>query len=362
MSEQLHWAIVEVMLEIEAQILGDMVDYLKMKDDMDSSEIVAWQINALAMLGQLDRKHIQTISQKSGVAMENLLELLKEHGYKVAADVDKVLMAGGVVATAPNVLQSTALMEILLSYQQQAVDKFNLTGTTILKESQQVYMNIVNVTVGKVLAGVTTPQKALAETVREWANNGIPVLIDKAGKRWGAEGYFNMLVRTMTNNIANDMQDKRMDEFEVDLVEISSHFDARPKCAPYQGRIFSRVPGNPDYPYLGNTSYGEPDGLFGINCRHIKYPYIEGYSRKTYSPYSEASVDKAYKESQQQRAIERSIRKAKTELELMRKLGDTEAIKVAHKKVSHQQQRIRDFIESSGRTRRRNREQIVKQA
>jgi len=61
----------------------------------------------------------------------------------------------------------------------------------------------------------------------EWAQKGVPALIDKAGRQWSTEAYVGMVTRTMSNNIANEMQDERMNEYGVDLVEVSSHDGAR---------------------------------------------------------------------------------------------------------------------------------------
>ena len=72
------------------------------------------------------------------------------------------------------------------------------------------------------------------------------------------------------------------------------------------------------YEPLNSTSYGEPAGLFGINCGHYPIPIIPGVT----IPHAQDFVqpkeqnDKQYAESQQQRALERKIRAAKRALEM----------------------------------------------
>jgi len=264
----------------------------------------------------------------------------------------------GIAIQPPAVAESTALAAILTAYQQQAMTTFNLVNTTMLQQAEQAYIDVLNQTVGKVLTGVQTPQQALRETVSRWAEHGIPALIDRKGRKWTTEAYVNTVMRSMSNKIANDMQDVRMDEYGVDLIEVSSHLDARPKCAPYQGRIYSRSGRHPKYPPLSSTSYGDPAGLFGINCRHVKYPYIEGVSKQRFHPYDLKEVSKAYKQSQKQRYLERKIRQAKRELKMMEALGDQEGIKAAKAKVRERQARMRAFINETGRARRYDREQV----
>lgn len=199
-------------------------------------------------------------------------------------------------------------------------------------------VNMLNT--GKILCDEETArQKAVSSCIREFADKGIPAFVDKAGREWSPEAYINMDIRTTVSNTANAAQDAVCDKYGVDLIEVSSHMGARPKCAPYQGKIFSRSnqsgiahDGNGReirYEPLSSTSYGQPDGLFGINCRHQKYPFVDGVNFQTYFPYDEAENAKRYKEFQTQRAMERDIRKKKRECMMLEETGDTEALKAA---------------------------------
>lgn len=96
-----------------------------------------------------------------------------------------------------------------------------------------------------------------------------------------------------------------------------------------------------------------------INCRHVIYPYIQGKSTKRYEPYDTTENDRVYKESQQQRSLERQIRKAKKEVKVMEALGDSEGVKEAKNKVSQRQTAMKEFINQTKRKRQYNREQIV---
>jgi hypothetical protein len=87
------------------------------------------------------------------------------------------------------------------------------------------------------------------------------------------------------------------------------------------------------------------------------YPYFEG-TEKTFDPYSKKENAETYESSQRQRYYERNIRKAKRELMVAEAINDPATIAGAKKKVSDRQARMRAFIDESGRTRRRDREQI----
>ncbi|MEH6988133.1 MULTISPECIES: phage minor capsid protein [Bacillaceae] len=361
-QQQLSMPVVEVFLSVEEELLLNVANLLKKHQSLLTEDgIQSWQAEQLAQLESLTQRNIITIAKHAGLSIDAVTEMLEEAGYG-ALEVNEGSLTEavqqGLLVKAPAIASSTALQAVMISYQNQAKETFNLVNSTLLDQSRQIYLDIINQTVGKVLAGTTTPQEVLRGTARKWAEKGVPALIDKAGRQWSTEAYINAVVRSMSNNVANDMQDTRMDEYGADLVEISSHSGARPKCAKYQGRIFSRSGRHPKYPSLSSTSYGEPDGLFGINCRHVKYPFIEGITKRTYKSYPAEENRKVYEQSQQQRYLERRIRQAKRELNMMSAIGDDFGIKMAKQRVRERQATMREFIAATGRGRHYQREQI----
>lgn len=365
--QQLSMFVVDIYNAIEEELMINMAKVIKQNRELlltaeNNEQYQHWRIVQLNKLGILNQQQMKTISRYSGKTAEELRKMLEEAGFTAVEQHEPLYqeaVQAGNLAAAPAMHTSAALIGILNAYEQQAIDTFNLINTTMINQSQQVYLDILNKTVGKLLGGVITPQQALRQTVSEWAQRGIPALIDKSGKRWSTEAYVNMITRTVSQNVANEMQMTRMDEYEVDLIEVSSHLGARPRCAPFQARIFSKSGKSKRYPPFSSTSYGEPAGLLGINCRHVIYPYIQGKSTKRYHPYDTAENDRVYKESQQQRHLERQIRKAKKEVRVMEVIGDKEGVKEAKMKVSQNQAAMREFINQTGRKRQPNRERIV---
>jgi transcriptional regulator with PAS, ATPase and Fis domain len=72
---------------------------------------------------------------------------------------------------------------------------------------------------------------------------------------------------------------------------------------------------------------------------------------------SEEENTREYQESQEQRLLERQIRNAKREVELLGDLAEEKDVE----RVKRAQARMREFIKETGRTRRYDREQIVTQ-
>jgi len=361
-QQQLTIPVVQVYLAIEEQLLINVAKKLKRdKSLLTEADIQSWQSRKLAELGSLSQQNIITISKHSGLAIDEISQILHKAGYSTVGQFEDDLQEAvrqGKAIQAPPIATSTALEGVLLSYQRRARDTFNLVNTTLLNQSQQIYLDIINQTVGSLLTGNLTPQEALRQVVRQWADKGVPALIDKAGKRWSTEAYVSMIARTASTQVANDMQMSRFDEYGVDLVEISSHAACRTTHIPFQGNIYSRSGASDRYPPLSDTGYGTIEGIGGINCRHIVYPYIEGVSVKRFHPYDATESKIAYTNSQKQRYLERRIRQAKKERSMMEGMGDDEGVQQANKKIRDRQATMRDFIDETNRTRRYNREAI----
>ena len=167
-----------------------------------------------------------------------------------------------------------------------------------------------------------------------------------------------MVIRTNQRRVVSETMEIAGEQLGTDLVEISSHIGARPKCAPYQGRVYSRYGNTPGYPLLSETSYGEVDGIDGINCGHILYPFIPGVSERTYRPYSKKVNDKAYELSQEQRGYEAKIRSAKRRASVAEAGGNTQDAATWREKARETQKELRGFIGETGRTRQSQRERV----
>lgn len=359
-QQQLALPTVEIFLKLEEQIMLNAAKRLRTKKTLMDDDVQSWQLDKLNQLGALEQETVILLAKNSHLAIDEVSLMLEEAGYGgvEAFETDMVkAVQKGILTKPPAIKDSAALHKILEAYGNHSKDWINMVNTTMLDQTRLQYLNIVNNVTGQVMSGISTPEEALRQSAREWADLGIPAMVDKAGRRWSTEAYVNMVTRSTTNNVTNEMQDARMDEYDVDLIEVSSHSGARPGCEPYQGRIYSRRGRTGNYPDLGTTSYGEPAGLFGINCGHFRYPYIPGITERRYKPTEDHAENKRiYEESQKQRHLEREIRKAKREYNVMQTLNDKEGMDQSKQKVLVKQANMRNFIDNTGRSRQRKRE------
>lgn len=370
---------------ITNQILIMMAEYIG--KDIDEP-IEVWQQKKIQEINLL-LKHTQSIISSAGYlsTTNNTLNTVID---KTLEDIEPKLQEAsknGLLKKTTAYTASLSINELKKNMKEDFLITFNTMGNTmqsmILQSFNKAVNNVVsayNTRRNEILDEATekimhreTMQNAVASAIRQIAKENIPAFIDKAGRKWTAEAYANMYVRTNVHNLSIDAVVKRNEDYGNDLFIVSKHSGARPKCAPWQGKIVSKnnrkgtttdANGKKvSFIALSSTSYGQADGLLGINCGHQLYPFIPKQSINNVKPLSkeqERENKRTYEESQRQRAIEREIRASKTQEEMYRKAGLRDEADKQKTVTSQRQAKMRQFIYETGRTRRYDREQIVK--
>lgn len=342
--------------QIEIEMLQNIGTLIGNGEGFTEENIMNWQVEKLGNLGVLRKEQLKVLAKYSGMTIEQMKKYIEERGIAEIKSVDGRLK--GVVNYVP---PSTLIYDRLLLLESKSVDTMNMINSSMLSGSEQIYRDIITKSTADVIAGNKTLQQAMVQTAKEWAARGVPTITDKLGRQWGTEGYVSTVVRATQKNVATEVQEGRFDEYDIDLVEISSHAGSRPSHIEYQGKIFSRSGKSKKYPSLKETSYGEIDGIVtGINCKHQMYAYIEGVSTKRFEPYDKKESVEEYKQSQKQRYLERQIRRAKKEKAVLQSMkADEGDIQKANELIRKRQASMRSFIKDSGRTRRPSNERVV---
>lgn len=370
-------------------LLINLAARLKITDDLGTS---IWRLEKLSEIGALTQESVQIIARITGKKDELIETALAKAGMTAGVDVDTAIKnatrVGFLSGQATTLETSEAVARVIKSYTGQAVRDTNLVNTVMLESTLAQYRLAVqqivnartraerllsaageanvqkaldftqrqlNAATGRVLLGTTSITQAVRDTIKNLAESGITGFIDRAGRQWSPEAYVNMDVRTTVHNTAVHAQRERAGEHGVYTFQITSHPGARPLCEPYQGGIYSwdgsagtvyDLDGN-GYAYepIQATSYGEPAGIFGINCGHDPETFVDGYSIPRYGPTEDKEEnDRLYRETQQQRAYERDVRHAKTEAAALKAAGDEEGFRKAAQKVKAREDRLNTFI------------------
>lgn len=385
--DELSAPLVRVLLDMEDDILREIAAQLSR--DGDISDTSKWRIRQLARAGRFDKRAAAIIAGYSevegGQAMDAVLTAAEtEIGY--LDNAVQAANAAGLSEYFSDIPAETSAMNAAKAFQRQAASGLNLVNTVMGYKAKSAYVNAVNAIyrdtaegrqgaldimgkgAAKAVSGQMSLQEATRKTIRELAQKGIPAFVDKRGREWSPEAYVMMDMRSTLGNTARAAQDARCDQYGINLIEVSSHMGARPLCAAYQGRIFSRdgskgvtvdgAGGKIYYTPLSETSYGQPAGLFGINCGHVQYPFVPGINFQRYFPYPKEENDRRYMQFQQQRAMERGIRAAKRECMMLQKVGDTEGLQKASLRLRNQKEKYSAYCKETGLKQHNDRTQV----
>jgi hypothetical protein len=181
----------------------------------------------------------------------------------------------------------------------------------ILRDTNDVYRQVISNASLSVQLGTDTPQQAIQQSLNKLAAKGITGFVDAAGRHWELSGYIEMAVRTATSHAALQGHIDRQVELGYDLVKVSSHNASCPICAPWAGKILSITGKTKGYPTIEEAKLA---GLFHPNCKHTVYAYypeIYKDNELTLEQQTYKNNNELYQATQIQRYNERQIRKWK---------------------------------------------------
>lgn len=385
-------AIDSVYQGIESLIMQNIIQHCKDYDQPIATD--EWLLKKLAEIGRLNQENVKIIAQHTGLSQTAIERMLNDSAEQALKEIEPALShltKRGLAGEAVTVAESRNIQQAMSNLQRQAKSTGNLCNTTMLYKSKDAFRKFVNdvaLNAGEIadkqefldtlnkhasasVIGAESRQQAMRKCIREFNEKGIPAFIDKAGREWTPEAYVNMAMRNTVKNVADEVQSARCRDYGCNFIEIDAHSGARPKCARDQGKIYDLDNGSGYiedgtgkqiryYPW-NSTSYGEPDGILGINCTHHKFPFWPGESLQSYFPTEDLEAnDKLYKETQIQRALERDVRKQKRECILYDQIGDKDAFEASVVRLKSKEAKLKYYVDGNESLhRRKDREQVV---
>ena len=325
----------ELFRALELVLLDEICSRLKAAGELN--EVTVQDIRALRSHG-IDLKEIKkAIRETSGISKTKLDKLL---GDVVARNqqyyIDMIDLAH---ITQPETLVDAAEVAAIRT---QTLDTFhNLTasmgflvdaGRTMLPPAK-AYQWALDSAALQVQSGAINYNQAIKTAVKELADSGLKVVDYESGHQDHVDVAVRRAVMTGVSQICAKYTEQSAEYLDTPYFEVSAHVGARDKPGPspwsshkdWQGRVYSVRTGD-IYPSIYDVcGLGAVDGLEGANCRHRRFPWVEGVSERTYTDEQLEHIDDghgctfdgkdytAYEATQMQRRIERTVRKLKRE-------------------------------------------------
>lgn len=303
--------IVEIYEQLQTFAVTDIARRIaKMGTITDTAQFQIWQAQQAGLHYEEILRHV---SKLTGLSQSEVKRLFEEAGIRSLKFDDSIYKRAGLNPLP--ISQSPQMLSVLEALYQQTNGELRNFTRSIALDSQKTFFSASDKAYAEISSGISDYISAISRSVRETAEDGIQVIDYASGSHISVEAGVRRAVLTGVNQGTAKLTEARADEMGCDLVEVTSHANARPEHAIWQGKIYSRNGTSRKYPdFISNTGYGTGPGLCGWNCRHSFYPFLEGVSEPSMTQYDPEKVKKAYDLSQKQRGMERRIRNTKREL------------------------------------------------
>lgn len=320
---------------LEATLLTEICSRLKLRDELN--KVTVQDIKALRSHG-IDLKEIEkAIRQTTGISEKKLNALIDDVVERNQKYYTEVIDLARV--TQPDVLVDATTIDAI---KRQTWDVFrNITASMgflvdagrTMRPPAKAYQWALDAATLKVESGAISYGQAIKEAVRELASSGLRVVDYESGHRDHVDVAVRRAVMTGVSQLCSKYTEQAAEYLETPYFEVSAHAGARDKPGPspwsshknWQGKVYSVRDGD-IYPSIYKVcGLGAVDGLEGANCRHRRFPWVEGVSERTYTGDQLKHIDDglgctydgktytAYEATQMQRRVEREIRKLKRE-------------------------------------------------
>lgn len=356
-------------LDIYSQVELDLLELIIKKLKLSNGEIggsTEWLIKRLQELGGLNKETLKIISKYTKISQKELKMMFEKIGIDTIDSVNlaEAYRKGKITINPSTFYQDKAIMTITKNAFNSTLKTFVEVNANIVENVRRQYVEILNTAYLETSTGVYDYGTSIRRALNKFADKGITVATykypDGSERKYNIEGIVRRDLLTAMHQTSGKVMDEVVDITEPEYIKITEHYQARPSHEPWQGCIVRKDE------FDAITGFGEVDGIYGVNCKHGHFPFfgeidkskyktVVGYYGGTYKAYTqEVKVNakenaRLYELSQEQRALERQVRRWKRRQQVA---TDDEDKKKANYKVDFWQHKLRNFTKDHKELRR----------
>ena len=371
----------ELFRALEITLLEEICSRLKASDQLN--EVTVQDIRALRSHG-IDLKEIEkAIRKTSGTSESKLNKLLDDVVERNQKYYTELIDLAHI--TQPETLVSVE--DTWAIYEQTKQTLRNITrsmgflvdaGRTMLPPAK-AYQWALDNAVMQIQSGAINYNQAIKTAVKQLADSGLKIVDYESGHRDQIDVAARRAVMTGVNQICAKYTEQSAEYLETPYFEVSAHAGARDNPGPspwsshkdWQGKVYS-IRANDIYPNIYEVcGLGAVDGLEGANCRHRRNVWVEGVSERTYTDEQLEHIDDdlgcefdgkkytAYEATQEQRRVEREVRKLKREKAAYKAAGLREEERAVNIRLRRLNAKYKAFSAEAGLPEQRERMKVL---
>lgn len=348
--------------QLEIRIMSDIVRRIKINGFSTAS--ADWQMTRLQQLGKSEEDIKKWIRIALETTEEEMGHIFSDVVYAEYMGHERTYKVNGMEQIPFE--ENVELQNLIESVRQQTKDTFqNITGSMgFVKQDASGHMKPVPLTdfykitldaaILDIHSGAFDYQTVLMRTINDITKSGVRWIDYESGRHDRVDVAARRAVMTGFRQVQGKINEQVADQLGTDSYEVTFHVGARPSHQPWQGKVWT-MQQLKDVCELGTAG-----GLHGANCYHDYTAFIPGVSVRTYTDEQlEQMIESentpktyngkqytTYQALQQQRRMERNMRKTRQDIKLMEE-GEADAQSIMLKKGRYygQMQTYVDFSE-----------------
>lgn len=325
--------------ELENRIMEDIIRRIKINGDI--TRAADWQIHRMHELGMSKseiKKYIKDSLELDSKEINHIYNDVIRKGYERDSSIYKYKGKPMIPYE-----ENAGLQQLIAAVSAQTNGEFkNITGTLgfakcengklKFTELSEYYQKTLDGAMLDISSGAFDYNTVLKRVTKELTNSGLRTVDYASGRSIRAESVARMAVMTGVSQVTAQINERNAKELDTEYFEVTWHGGARPSHQEWQGKVYSKKE------LETVCGLGAADGLCGCNCYHDYYPFFPGISERSYTDEELDRLNKAentpveyngktytkYEATQRQRALERTMRAQRQEINLLEKGGANE--------------------------------------
>ncbi len=337
--------------DLENRIMSDVV--ARLQEVGASTQVTDWELSRLAQYGVSEKRIDKWVAEAMGISEKEAKRILSDTTFSEYTKQKRAYQIEGL--TQVPFKENSQLQSLIKSVTLQTKGTFqNITGsmgfaskTAAGRMHYQSLRDFYTTTLDNAMLDIQTGafdyNTVLERAINTMTSSGLRTIDYASGWSNRVEVAVRRALMTGFGQVQRFMSEQIASELGTEYFEVSAHGGARPEHAEWQGGIYTKDE------LETICGLGDPLGLCGINCYHSYDPFIPGVSVRRYSDedlerlrqedaeeheWNGKSYNK-YEALQEQRHMERQMRKYRRDAELLEQGGADDEL-IENKRIKYQ--------------------------
>ena len=224
--------------QLQESILRSIVRRLQ-KTNFIMTDTAAWQAEKLQQAGMLYDDILKEVSKLTKKSDEEIRKVFTDAKVEVFNYDDEILKKAGYVPKEFKNLSPAMVKTLNAAFRKTVKDVRNLTRTTAVT-SQRCFISACDLAHMQIVSGAFTYQEAIKNAIKAAAKEGTKIIYP-SGKTSSLDAAVRRAALTGVNQTTGKLMEMRADDMDIDIMEISAHFGARPSHAEWQGQVERKI-------------------------------------------------------------------------------------------------------------------------